>query len=256
MNKFKRLNQEQMNEGKKRFKKLLEYSFVNQEEDLLLDEDKPEGEEEPEQSAPSAPPEGNEQTVPPEGYKQPDPNISSGNPDENQDSEASFNDIGDVDMNMKDNKSDDIEIDVTDLTNKQDDLNGKVDDISKKTQKMMDTMINVLSKLTDKVQSKIQNTNSEIDDLKKELIQRNPTPKEVLQKRITVSDPFSQTPESYWNNKQHISNYRLSDDDDENKEYTIKPSDIGSINNREIYKSFDADDDDEVGQAIASMFRM
>ena len=91
-----------------------------------------------------------------------------------------------------------VEIDVTDLTNKQDDIEFKVSDMAAQNQQMME----LLTQLADKVGGIVKNSEVEMAKLKDEIIKRNPTPVETLQKRITVSDPFTVTPSDYWNKKQ------------------------------------------------------
>lgn len=262
MVKLRQLNEQEMVKNKKRFKKLLEYSFVNQEDDLLLDEDKPENEDIPGQKGDinmNDMDSGDEmQNIPQDNTQNNnlDPNVPDIDTSKDQNLTKTNTDktepvqpetTGDLSMN---NQEGEIEIDVTDLTDKQSELNNKVEMISNQTQQMMDTLNN----LANKVQTIIQNTGTEIDQLKNELIKRNPTPVETLQKRITVSDPFNQTPSDFWNKKEQTSNYRLSDNEDNEEEYVIKPSDIDIGNTQDVYKSFNLDDD-EMNQSLSSMFK-
>jgi len=142
-----------------------------------------------------------------------------------------------------------LEIDVTDLTNSQEDVELKVSSMTHQTNQMMD----ILNKLSDKVQGIILNTDVEMAKIKDEIIKRNPTPVEVLQKRIVVSDPFNQTPADYWDKKQAEGHYKL-EDEDEDETFELKSSDIDS-NASDIYKSFGLTND-EMNQSLGSMFKL
>lgn len=261
MAKLKQLTEQEMKDSKKRFTKLCEYSFVNQEKDLLLDEDDDDpnsegGEAIPNQNAQVDLDKSNDNQQPQANQQKP----SNGEDQPNIDANTPGPDVTDVQTapavpepqpqpNIEP-QSNDVEIDVTDLTQKQDDVDQKVNAMADQTQQMMD----MLSQIADKVQGIVQNTDSEMNKLKDEIVKRNPTPVETLQKRITVSDPFTQTPEDYWKKKESEGHYRLSDDEDDNNEYTIKPSDIDT-NVQDVYKSFGLDDD-EMNQSLATMFRI
>jgi len=246
MKKLKQLTEQQMKEGKKRFTKLLEYSFVNQEEDLLLDEDE---DEDPNQSQEQPQPQGDDmgqpelETAPDQPQtEQPQteqPPIELGQePTQPQPQE----------LPMGEPQAGEVEIDVTDLTTKQDDIGQKVESMSTQTSEMM----KLLASLTDKVENIIQTTNSEMTKIKDEIVKRNPIKQEILQKRVVVSDPFKETPESYWQKKQAQGQYRLEDDDKQD-EYEIKASTLDS-NPRDVYKSFGLSDD-EINQSLETVFR-
>ena len=111
--------------------------------------------------------------------------------------------------------------------------------MTQQNQQILDT----IEKLTNSIQNKLKNVDIEMSSVKDEIIKRNPTNKEVLQKRITLSNPFTETPENYWNKKQTDSNYKLSDEDQQ-KEYELKASDIDSASPFETYKSFGINDDE------------
>ena len=259
MAKLKKLTEQEMFESKNRFKKLCEYSFVNQEKDLLLDEDDDNSLPNQNKVGDDEITNNSEQEL--NGISQPDLNPKQNN--QSQDGQlqgdqpnidTSTQPNAEIPINnepeeVNDDLSNDVEIDITDLTDKQTQIDDKVENLANQTNKMMD----LLSSLANNVQGIINNTDSEISSLKQELIKRNPTPVETLQKRITVSDPFSQTPEDYWNKKQSEGHYKLSDNDNTDKEYELKASDINNSNPRDIYKSFDLDDD-EINQSLESIF--
>lgn len=244
MKKLKQLTEQQMNEGKKRFTKLLEYSFVNQEEDLLLDEDEDDEAPQPQEEPISQGQEDNMvqpelETAPeqPQGEELP---VELGQEQAPQQPE--------LELPVDDTQAGEVEIDVTDLTNKQEDIGQKVESMSTQTTEMM----KLLASLTDKVENIIQTTNSEMTKIKDEIVRRNPIKQEILQKRVVVSDPFNETPEKYWEKKQAQGQYRLEDDDKQD-EYEIKASTLDS-NPRDVYKSFGLSDD-EINQSLEKVFR-
>lgn len=255
MAKFKKLTEEEMLRHKKRFMQLNEYTFVNQESDLLLDEDDDE-DESPEGKQPEGigdvEKQGQEDNISldepkphPDGDQMPqDDNAGEG------DAQMPQMDTNTPDMSQMNTQDNEVELDVTDLTKKQDDVVSIVNNVAGETETIMSTLMS----LSDKIEKNIKNTESEISNLKKELVKRNPTPVEVLQKRITVSDPFNQTPADYWSKKEKEGKYRLYDEEDSEKEYELKSSDInGSAN--EIYKSLGVTDD-EMNQSLSSMFNI
>ncbi len=261
MKKYKKLTTEQMDLSKKRFKKLLEYSYINNEDDLLLDEADDESQEDTDNE--------------PMQQNMDNPEVDSGDMEQGamDDQETSGEDMGqDVigdeegvngdtdDMNgdnadmMGDIEGDDtmgeVEVDVTDLTAKQEDIDGKVTTLSQQTE----TLLNTLIQLSNKIDNMSQKSDTENQMIRKEIERRNPTPVEKLQKRIVVSDPFNETPEEYWKKKEADGSYKLVDDDNEEEVFTITPSDLGD-NANEIYKSLGFTDD-EFNQSLESMFRM
>lgn len=266
MAKIKQLNEQEMLESKNRFNKLLkfepdkflvEYSFVNKKEDLLLDEDddldpskeqlNQNGEtdipQDNSQDLNSDPIQGDEpgglpadgnlpQDTPPVPAPPTAPPVPAPAPIQTAPAPAEGG----------------LEIDVTDLTNSQEDVESQVNNMTHQTNQMMD----MLSKLADKVQGIVLNTDIEMAKIKDEIIKRNPTPVEVLQKRIVVSDPFNQTPADYWDKKQAEGHYKL-EDDDKDETFELKSSDIDS-NVSDIYKSFGLTND-EMNQSLGSMFK-
>ena len=255
MAKIKMLTEQEMLESKSRFNKLLnfepdkmmlEYSFVNKQEDLLLDEDD-ELDPSKQQLDPTS------EVDPSQGGELPDensmPQDMSSEPAPAP--EAPAPEIAPIPAPAPAPAPSDtgLEIDVTDLTNSQEDVELKVSSMTHQTNQMMD----ILNKLSDKVQGIILNTDVEMAKIKDEIIKRNPTPVEVLQKRIVVSDPFNQTPADYWDKKQAEGHYKL-EDEDEDETFELKSSDIDS-NASDIYKSFGLTND-EMNQSLGSMFNL
>lgn len=239
MKKNKTLNESEKKSVLKKFNLLTEYSFITKQDDLLLDEDddiqidKPIGDqmggEQPAQqdSEMGAPQQGNEI---PQGGENGMPPV----PDAEMEMGA--------DMDIPEDGGD-IEVDVTDLTKVQAQIDDKVNAIEAKNEKTMELLDKLINKI-DQIGTKIE---TDSQNLKKEIELRNPTPTEKLQKRQTLGNPFNQTPEEYWNQKESEGGYELVDD----KKYEIKANDL-ETNPVNVYKSFGLDDN-EMNQSLKSI---
>ena len=255
MKKYKKLTNEQMDLSKKKFKKLLEYSYINSEDDLLLDEADDESQEDDEnqsmqQSNDNQSADGDEMSQNTMDDEQ-DMGGDFDTMDNEQGMEAdTVGEVQDMEGEVDMEGGDEVEVDVTDLTDKQDDVDNKVTALSQQTE----TLLNTLIQLSDKIEAMSKKSDTEIQLMRKEIEKRNPTPVEKLQRRVVVSDPFNETPADYWKKKESEGGYKLVDDDNEEDVYTITPSDLsGSAN--EIYKSLGFTDD-EFNQSLESMFRI
>lgn len=207
----------------KRFKQLNEYSFITKKGDLLLDED----DEQPTDGVSMEEPEVEVETPEVNGLEQSTPieQIPETTPEETSNGE--------------------VEIDVTDLTQKQETMSNSIENIASQT----NNLITLLGQIETKLDQSNYTINAELENLKKEIEVRNPTPKEVLQKSVTIGNPLNQTPEQYWAEKQAEGKYELSDSDGvKEKEYSLKASDIDN-NKFNVYKSFGLNDD-EVNQSL------
>ena len=260
MKKYKKLTNEQMGLSKKRFIKLLEYSYINNEDDLLLDEEDDDSQEDID-NQPMQQDMGNQEIEGEDMTQDAMDNQEIEGEDIPQDvmgdQEVDGGDITQDIMGGEDEMMDDtvgdtemgeVEVDVTDLTAKQVDVDEKVSALSQQTE----TLLNTLIQLSDKFEKMSQKSDIDTQMIKNEIEKRNPTPVEKLQKRIVVSDPFNETPAEYWKKKEVDGDYKLVDDEEE--VFTITPSDLGGSAN-EIYKSLGFTDD-EFNQNLESMFRM
>jgi len=128
-------------------------------------------------------------------------------------------------------ESPEVEVDVTQLTQDQKQVDDKVSALTDQTAQMME----LLATITDKVDGITTKINDDNESIRQEIAKRNPTPKEVLQKRQTLADPFNQTPEDFWKQKEAEGEYELKDDGDDNP--------------MNVYKSFGIKDD-EVNQSL------
>ena len=143
-------------------------------------------------------------------------------------------------------KEGDEVIDVDDLTKSQEDTETKVDDLSDKFEKLFKAINNFDDIIT--------RNNDKIEDLKAEIERRNPTQIEKMSMQTQNSYPFNVTPNQYWNEKEKTSNYRTDyDDNGQNQgQYVITKDDV---NNAVDWKSIsDSLDDDELHQDIKSIF--
>lgn len=148
---------------------------------------------------------------------------------------------GEDDTEVVDMEGDDEEvIDVDDLTNSQEETEHKVEDANMKIQQVMDKIDSFLGAL--------KANDEKIADLTHEFQKRVPTETEKLNLRSQASYPYSIKPKDYWDDKATSSNYDVMYDNDvapdkEEKEYTIKQSDISGGNAKSIADTFDVKDD-------------
>ena len=126
--------------------------------------------------------------------------------------------------------NDEVEIDVTDLTN-----------IASNIQKSISSLIGSVDKIEQKIKDMDIKNTKEISSIKKEIEERNPTDKEKMELRTVKSNPFTDTPQRYWDDKTKNSNYEVSNGDNE-KEYVLTDKDvIDGYNQQDIAKTFDDD---------------
>ena len=247
MKKYKELTEAEKKSVQKKFGQLLEYSFITKQDDLLLDEDDeldPQlgGEQSPEM--PAEPIDGT--TVPGES-----PEMSVDTQSDNQlpgmqePAQAPMPAM-DPAMGMPNEpiqpENGEVEIDVTQLTNDQKEASDKINALTDQTSQVMD-LLSVITSKVDAITSKIEADN---ESIRQEIEKRNPTPKEILQKRQTLGDPFNQTPEDFWKQKEAEGQYELSDD--EKTDLQIKASDLDD-SPMNVYKSFGLKDG-EVNQTL------
>jgi len=243
MKKYRELTESEKKSVQKKFGQLLEYSFITKQDDLLLDEDDDldpqlDGDELPEMQP--EPIDG--ATAPGEMPEQPaempaEPQI----PEQPIDAPIQP-EIPAVPETPMQPEAGETEVDVTELTDKQREVEDKVSALTDQTAQMLELLSTITSKV-DNINTKIETDN---ESIRQEIEKRNPTPKEVLQKRQTLGDPFNQTPEDFWKQKEAEGQYQLSDD--EKNEYQIKAADLDD-NAMNVYKSFGLKDG-ELNQSL------
>ena len=234
--KIKQLTEKEIKAIQAKQKMLVEYSFITKPGELLLDED------DDVQADPTQQPEvdGQQPQEQSPEIQQPeaDPSLEVAPEVEVPQPEIPQEDVG----------GEDIEIDVTDLTQEQDEVSNKVDALTMQNDKMLE----LLSSIIDKVEQNSVKIDSEIDNVKAEIEKRNPTPVELLQKRSTLGNPFTETPEEYWEKKEAEGGYKLTDgEEDSKKEYELRASDLQD-NPTNVFKSFGLKDD-EINQTMKSV---
>lgn len=275
------LDKYNLTESQKRFKQILEYTFITKDinEDGEDDEQaqNPGGGDDPMDM-----PDVNQQLPTPNqmgndgggdasdmggaqgGGQSPDgnmPDMGAGNDDSS--SESELGDTLDLDDGGNDEEEVDIEggddedeVDVTDLTNAQKETKDDVNNLSSNFEELID----MISSLNDK----LSQNDAKIEDLKSEFEKRNPTEVERLNLRSQDSMPFNVKPKDYWEEKSKDSNYKVEFDNsvstsDEPMEYVITRGEIENIGNeKEIADSFDVDDldGDEYNQDLAKIFKL
>lgn len=124
-------------------------------------------------------------------------------------------------------------IDITDLTDAQEETQ---EDIEK-----FGAVFKKAFKSIKALEDMVNNTSTKIDDLSAELKKRNPTQMEKMSNRAAISYPFNVSPQEYWDEKEKTSNYRTEDDKNgkDSEEYTITVGDIAGANDwKNISDSF------------------
>ena len=140
------------------------------------------------------------------------------------------------DMSAETMQPEDEVVDITELTDAQEETREDIEQFSDTFKKAF----KVISSLEDMV----NNTSAKIDNLEKELKRRNPTQMEKMSNRASLSYPFNVSPEEYWDEKEKNSNYSTEyDNNGENdEEYTITVNDINSAKDwKNISDSMDDD---------------
>ena len=273
------LDKYNLTESQKRFKQILEYTFITK--DINEDgEDDEQTQNSGDGDDPMDMPDVNQQLPTPNemgnnaggddsnigGGQASDGNRSdmgAGNDDSSSESElgdtldldddGGNDDEEEIDIEGGDNED---EVDVTDLTNAQKETRYDVNNLSSNFEELID----MISSLNDK----LSQNDVKIEDLKREFEKRNPTEVERLNLRSQDSMPFNVNPKDYWEEKSKDSNYKVDFDNsvstsNEPMEYVITRGEIENIGNeKEIADSFDVDDldSDEYNQDLAKIFKL
>lgn len=115
-------------------------------------------------------------------------------------------------------------VDVTELTDAQEETQ---EDIEKFDEKFVKA-IKAIKNIETLINKNNEDINSKIAEIENEMKKRNPTPMEKLSNRAANSYPFNITPEDYWNEKEKNSNYSTENDNNGvgQEQYTITGADI------------------------------
>ena len=131
---------------------------------------------------------------------------------------------------------DDDVVDISDLTDSQKDTEHEIAKVNDKFGAVVHAL-GAFEKL-------IKDNDAKIEDFKAEFEKRNPTPTEKLSMQTAKSGPYNVTPEQYWDEKERTSNYSREDDNNGKGDphYQITQKDIDSANDmKAIADSLDDD---------------
>lgn len=255
-------------EYKKRFKQILEYSSAN---DLNFDmvseaDDEPtEGGEDPMGEPPmdggQMPDMGGEQMPDMGGDPNAmagDPNMTGGDPYATDgDLTGGFNPEGSDtqdpsmmggdpnamagDMGMDTMQPDDEVVDITELTDAQEATQEELESFDSKFTKA----IKAIEKIESMINTNNKNIADKISEIENEMKRRNPTPMEKLSNRAANSYPFNVSPKEYWDEKEKTSNYSTDNDNNgkDQEQYTIT---VGDLNNATDWKNISDSLDDNL----------
>ena len=241
-----------LEEARKRFNQICEYTFItsptlseddNDEEDVegQNPNEQPDSQDVEDNQMPdmnNSEPDNSEDMMPTDNTQQGEGDIPTDNNEPQQ---------ADVDMDMPEDddtvetdtlQDDDEVIDVDELTKSQETSEYKIDGVDDKLTKLL----SVVNKFT----SALEQNDKKIEDLKSEFEKRNPTDEEMLNIRSQSSYPYSVKPKDYWDNKKGDGKYNVFYDNDvapndEQEEYKFTKDDLKGIDDRTIAKSLDDD---------------
>ena len=216
-----------INEEVEKFKKLHEYNFYTEADNLILgnieeqddeDEENQEvedffdaGEEEETEELDTMGPDDSEEMVP-------------------DDSEE---------MDMDSGSDETVELDVTQLVKGSEEAKQSADQANEK----IDSLLSMVSKLENQLKS-MEQISSKIDSLETELEKRAPTPDEKIEMRSLDSYPYSVKLTDFWSSQE--GQYDIMDkEEEEPKEYVLTQDDVDSdYSNPDIKSSFEEEDID------------
>lgn len=252
-------NKQIVEEYKKRFAQILEFTMGNSNVVTEDDEEQPEGEDAMPQDggAEGEMPMGDPNAMPQQDPNMGgDPNAMGGDPNMMDPNAGAAEDVaggfnpqgaegGMQDPNMMGDPNamggdtsmmqpDDEVVDITDLTDAQEATQEEISQFDEKFAKAISAIKSL--------ESLIKQNDSKIEDLETEFKKRNPTPMEKMNNRRTISYPFNVSPEDYWKEKEAEGVYSTEDDNNgkDSEEYTITAGDINNNNNwKDISDSLD-----------------
>lgn len=254
MGKDKKTDDRLLKEAQKRFKQIVEYTFIGA-DDLYTEAD----DEDDDSLAEPTEGGGEQGELPLPGGGQDTPGEEVGEtPGENDEAPENadgggvegFNpeETGDEEtVEIDTEESDDEVIDVDDLTDAQEQNNAEINQVDSKIQSMFDAI--------EKLTQMVANSENNINSVKAEIEKRNPTQLEKLSMRAKDSYPFSVTPDEYWNEKEATSDYRTEDDENgENQgQYVVTQNDVdGDTDWRKIAASLK---DPDLNQTLSQILK-
>ncbi len=211
-----------LNESKRRFQQLLEYTYYGNGDTLIGEAGDETQEQGSEQNAPQDGTMDGGMQSDATGQEMPTVDDAQGQTPQgfNPQEQSVQGDISQDDFATEEPAPDDDVIDVSDLTDAQKETEEKVEKYGEEFNKVF--------RLLGQWEELIKSNNEKIEDLKAEFEKRNPTQVEKLSMQTAKSGPFSVNPEEYWNEKEKTSNYSTENDNNGvgQEQYTITKDDI------------------------------
>lgn len=223
-----------INEEVEKFKKLYEYNFYTEADNLILgnleeQEDEEEGDEVDDFFGGGE----EEETEEMEDTLGPDS-------EETEEEETEELDM-DMDADIDTGSDETVELDVTELVKGSEEAKQSADQANEK----IDSLLSMVSKLENQLKS-MEQISSKIDSLETELEKRAPTPEEKIEMRSLDSYPYSVKLTDFWSSQE--GQYDIVDkEDEEPKEYVLTQDDIDNdYSSADIQSSFEEEDIDEL----------
>ena len=217
-----------INEEVENFKKLYEYNFYTEADNLILGNLEEQEDEEVEDFFA-----GGEEEEETEELDKLGPEEEPAEEEEEETEEV------DIDVEPADDGT--IELDVTELVKGSEEAKQSADQANEK----IDSLLSMVSKLENQLKS-MEQISSKIDSLETELEKRAPTPEEKIEMRSLDSYPYSVKLTDFWSSQE--GQYDIMDkEDEEPKEYVLTQDDIDAdYSSADVKSSFDEEDMDEL----------
>ena len=214
-----------INEEVENFKKLYEYNFYTEADNLILGNLEEQEDEEVEDFFAGGEEEETEE-------------LDKLGPEEEPAEEEETEEV-DIDVEPADDGT--IELDVTELVKGSEEAKQSADQANEK----IDSLLSMVSKLENQLKS-MEQISSKIDSLETELEKRAPTPEEKIEMRSLDSYPYSVKLTDFWSSQE--GQYDIVDkEDEEPKEYVLTQDDIDAdYSSADVKSSFDEEDMDEL----------
>ena len=143
---------------------------------------------------------------------------------------------------------DEVELDVTELVNSTEQAKASSDMANAKLEDLV-TGFNALQQQLasmEKIHSNIENLGNKVTELEHDIERRNPTPEEQIEMRSLDSYPYSIKLTDYWSDHEDKLATPNAQIDGKEKEYTLTKQEVDDYSPTEIKKSFREFDEDEV----------
>lgn len=215
-----------INEEVEKFKKLHEYNFYAEADNLILGNLEEQEDEEESDEIDDFFGAGEEEDT--EDTEE----LDTMGPDDTEET-----DMDSEEMDMDSGSDETVELDVTQLVKGSEEAKESADQANEK----IDSLLNMVGKLENQLKS-MEQISSKIDSLETELEKRAPTPEEKIEMRSLDSYPYSVKLTDFWSSQE--GQYDIMDkEDEEAKEYTLTQDDIDTdYSTTDIKSSFDEED--------------